>query len=99
MPSPLQSLLLCSSDLYDASLSHCKASLIICSKLGAMLFGLASDRWGRKYPLAINLVIVAALELATGFVQDFGSFLAVRSLFGIGMCVYVSRGAHIAQCE
>lgn len=33
----------------------------------------------------INLVIVAVLELGAGFVQTFPQFLALRSLFGIGM--------------
>lgn len=44
-----------------------------------------SDRYGRKWPLVINLLIVAVLELGSGFVQTFEQFLAVRSLFGIGM--------------
>lgn len=53
--------------------------------LGAFLFGAISDRYGRRWPLTANLLIVAALELGSGFVQSFGAFLAVRSLFGIGM--------------
>ncbi|RXW24369.1 hypothetical protein EST38_g1483 [Candolleomyces aberdarensis] len=53
--------------------------------LGAVIFGIASDRFGRKWPLVINLVLVAVLELAAGFVQTFPQFLALRSLFGIGM--------------
>lgn len=48
--------------------------------VGAALFGLASDRWGRKWPLFVNLCIVAVLELATGFTNTYGQFLAVRSL-------------------
>ncbi|KAK7677712.1 hypothetical protein QCA50_019264 [Cerrena zonata] len=53
--------------------------------LGAVLFGVLSDRFGRKWPLVINLIIVAILELGAGFVNDFQSFLAARSLFGIAM--------------
>ena len=33
----------------------------------------------------MNLVIIAVLELGSGFVQTFREFLAVRSLFGIAM--------------
>lgn len=52
---------------------------------GALIFGLLSDRYGRKWPLVINLLIVAALELSTAYTVTFSQFLAVRSLFGIGM--------------
>lgn len=52
---------------------------------GAVIFGLLSDRFGRKWPLVGNLYLVAVLSLGSGFVQTFEQFLAVRSLFGIGM--------------
>jgi SHS family lactate transporter-like MFS transporter len=50
-----------------------------------LAFGIFSDRFGRKWPLVFNLVLIAALQLGAGFVQTFSEFLAVRSLFGIGM--------------
>ncbi|KAJ6491979.1 MFS general substrate transporter [Mycena sanguinolenta] len=53
--------------------------------VGAVLFGVFSDRFGRKWPLVFNLVLVAILELGAGFVQTFQQFLALRSLFGIAM--------------
>ncbi|TKY86371.1 hypothetical protein EX895_004520 [Sporisorium graminicola] len=53
--------------------------------VGAAVFGVISDRYGRKYPLVINLIIIAALSLGSGFVQTYQQFLAVRSLFGLGM--------------
>lgn len=53
--------------------------------LGAVIFGLISDRYGRKWPLVVNLVIIAALELGSSFVNTYSQFLGVRSLFGIGM--------------
>ncbi|KAF5317688.1 hypothetical protein D9619_012533 [Psilocybe cf. subviscida] len=53
--------------------------------VGALVFGILSDRFGRKWPLIGNLVLVAILELGAGFVQTFPQFLALRSLFGIGM--------------
>jgi SHS family lactate transporter-like MFS transporter len=52
---------------------------------GAVLFGVISDRFGRKYPLVFNLLLVSVLELGAGFVNTYSQFLAVRSLFGIGM--------------
>lgn len=53
--------------------------------VGALIFGAISDRYGRKWPLVINLIIISAFSLSTGFCKNFSSFLAVRSLFGIGM--------------
>ena len=44
-----------------------------------------SDRFGRKWPLVINLLLCAAFELGAGFVTTFSQFLALRSLFGIAM--------------
>ncbi|KAJ3853247.1 carboxylic acid transporter [Lentinula lateritia] len=53
--------------------------------VGAILFGMISDRYGRKYPLALNLLLISCLELCAGFVQTYSEFLALRSLFGIAM--------------
>ncbi|KAG5337947.1 hypothetical protein C0989_008587 [Termitomyces sp. Mn162] len=53
--------------------------------VGAVIFGILSDRFGRKWPMVANLVIVAILQLGGGFVNTFSQFLACRSLFGIGM--------------
>ncbi|KAG2066921.1 MFS general substrate transporter [Suillus decipiens] len=53
--------------------------------VGAIIFGILSDRFGRKWPLIFNLVLCSILELGTGFVQTFPQFLAVRALFGIAM--------------
>ena len=50
-----------------------------------VIFGILSDRFGRKWPLVFNLILIAILELGAGFVQTFSQFLALRSLFGVGM--------------
>ncbi|KAL7280119.1 hypothetical protein ACG7TL_006536 [Trametes sanguinea] len=52
---------------------------------GAVIFGIISDRYGRKWPLVLNLLMIAVLELGSGFVETFHAFLGVRSLFGIAM--------------
>jgi len=52
---------------------------------GAVIFGVLSDRYGRKWPLVANLVMISVIELGTGFVNSYHVFLAVRSLFGIAM--------------
>ncbi|SPC61415.1 related to carboxylic acid transport protein JEN1 [Ustilago sp. UG-2017b] len=53
--------------------------------VGAAIFGIISDRYGRKYPLVINLLVIAALSLGSGFIKTYKEFLAVRSLFGLSM--------------
>ncbi|KAF2159579.1 hypothetical protein M409DRAFT_70902 [Zasmidium cellare ATCC 36951] len=53
--------------------------------VGAIIFGLASDRYGRKWPFVANNILFIALELGTGFCNTYEQFLAVRALFGIAM--------------
>jgi SHS family lactate transporter-like MFS transporter len=53
--------------------------------VGALGFGLLTDRFGRRWPLTANLVCIALLALGTAFVQTFQAFLAVRAFFGIMM--------------
>ncbi|KIK93943.1 hypothetical protein PAXRUDRAFT_484505 [Paxillus rubicundulus Ve08.2h10] len=52
---------------------------------GAIIFGILSDRFGRKWPLVCNLILCCVFSLGSGFVTTFPQFLAVRSLFGIAM--------------
>ncbi|KAJ5640740.1 hypothetical protein N7528_000365 [Penicillium herquei] len=52
---------------------------------GSIIFGIASDRYGRKWPFIVALLLFIILELATGFCQTYEQFLAVRALFGIAM--------------
>ncbi|KAJ3756611.1 MFS general substrate transporter [Lentinula raphanica] len=58
---------------------------LLLRSVGAVLLGIISDRFGRKYPLVINLLVVSCLELGAGFVQNYSQFLILRSLFGIAM--------------
>jgi SHS family lactate transporter-like MFS transporter len=53
--------------------------------VGASIFGILSDRFGRKWPFIANNVLFIILELSTGFTQTYSQFLAVRALFGIAM--------------
>lgn len=52
---------------------------------GAVIFGLAADRYGRKWPYVVNCIMFIVLELGTGFCQTYHQFLACRALFGIAM--------------
>ncbi|KAI1255649.1 hypothetical protein MGN70_002764 [Eutypa lata] len=53
--------------------------------VGAILFGIAADRYGRKWPFIVNNILFVALELGTGFCNTYSQFLACRALFGVAM--------------
>ncbi|KAF4981254.1 hypothetical protein FZEAL_2880 [Fusarium zealandicum] len=53
--------------------------------VGAIIFGIASDRYGRKWPFVVNNILFIILELGTGFCNTYSQFLACRALFGIAM--------------
>jgi SHS family lactate transporter-like MFS transporter len=53
--------------------------------LGALIFGLLADRYGRRIPMMANLVFYSGVEVATGFAPNLTTFLILRALFGIGM--------------
>ncbi|KAF2117454.1 major facilitator superfamily domain-containing protein [Lophiotrema nucula] len=59
--------------------------VLMCRPLGAAIFGLAADRYGRKWPFIVNNFLLIFFELGTGFCQTYSQFLAVRALFGFAM--------------
>jgi len=65
--------------------------------VGAFIFGLIADRYGRRIPLMIDLVFYSVVEVATGFAQNFTTFLILRALFGVGMGGEWGVGASLAM--
>jgi SHS family lactate transporter-like MFS transporter len=59
--------------------------VLMLRSVGSIIFGLAADRYGRKWPFIINNVLFIVLELGTGFCQTYEQFLGVRALFGVAM--------------
>jgi len=53
--------------------------------VGAFIFGLLADRYGRRIPLMLDLVFYSIVEVLSGLAPTFTSFLVLRALFGIGM--------------
>jgi MFS transporter, SHS family, lactate transporter len=53
--------------------------------VGAILFGLLADRFGRRIPLMANVIYFSIIELLCGFSPNYTFFLVMRALFGIGM--------------
>jgi MFS transporter, SHS family, lactate transporter len=65
--------------------------------VGAFIFGLLADRYGRRIPLIIDLVFYSLVEVLTGFAHSFTVFLVLRALFGIGMGGEWGVGASLAM--
>jgi SHS family lactate transporter-like MFS transporter len=65
--------------------------------VGAFVFGLMADRYGRRLPLAANLLAFAIVEGFTGLAHTFGEFLIARSVFGIVMGGQWGVGATLAM--
>lgn len=57
--------------------------VLMLRSVGSIIFGYLGDRYGRKWPLILNLLLVCFLEVGTGFVQTYQQFLGVRAVFGI----------------
>lgn len=53
--------------------------------VGALLFGILADRYGRRLPLMANILFFSAIELLCGFAPNYTVFLVLRALYGIGM--------------
>jgi MFS transporter, SHS family, lactate transporter len=64
--------------------------------VGAFIFGLFADRYGRRPALLTNIICYSVLELASGFAPSLGTFLIIRALFGVAMGGEWGVGAALA---
>lgn len=60
------------------------ASLLM-RPIGAFVFGLMADRWGRRIPLMIDILFFSITEVLSGLAPTYRAFLVLRVLYGIGM--------------
>lgn len=58
---------------------------LLLRSIGAAAFGLAGDRWGRKWPMVLNMIVLGILQIATIYSSTYSQFLGVRALFGLFM--------------
>ena len=65
--------------------------------VGAFIFGLLADRYGRRLPLIIDLVFYSFIEVLSGLAPNYTTFLILRALFGIGMGGEWGVGASLAM--
>ncbi len=65
--------------------------------VGALLFGMMADRYGRRRPLMVNVLFFSTIELLCGFASNYTVFFILRMLFGIGMGGEWGVGASLAM--
>jgi hypothetical protein len=65
--------------------------------VGAFLFGLMADKYGRRLPLMIDVIAFSALSVASGLAPNFTTFLILRALFGIAMGGEWGAGASLVM--
>ena len=69
----------------DADIAFSLTLTLAFRPVGAFVFGLIADRYGRKLPLMADLVFYSAIEVLSGLAPSYATFLVLRALFGIGM--------------
>ncbi len=53
--------------------------------LGALLFGMMADRFGRRLTLMVDIIAYSIFELGSAFAPSLPTFLIMRALFGVAM--------------
>jgi SHS family lactate transporter-like MFS transporter len=64
--------------------------------VGALVFGMLADRYGRRPVLMFNILSFSAIELACAFAPSLNALLVLRALFGIAMGGEWGVGAALA---
>jgi SHS family lactate transporter-like MFS transporter len=64
--------------------------------VGAFLFGMMADRFGRRVTLMVDIIAYSVFELASAFAPSLKVFIITRALFGIAMGGEWGVGAALA---
>lgn len=64
--------------------------------VGAFIFGLIADRYGRRPTLMINIVLYSVLEFASAFSPTLTVLIVLRALYGVAMGGEWGVGASLA---
>lgn len=69
----------------DKTISLALIATLALRPIGAFVFGLFADRYGRRLPIAVNFALFAVVEVLTGLAPTFMQFLLIRAIFGVVM--------------
>src|SRR5205807_7659538 len=81
----------------DAKMALATTFTLMFRPVGAFLFGLMADRYGRRLPLMLDLIFYSVVEVLSGLAPNYKTFIALRMLFGIGMGGEWGVGASLAM--
>ena len=80
-----------------ADLTYAITLTLAMRPVGAFIFGLLGDRFGRRIPLMIDIIFYSLMELLTAFSPNYTTLLIFRALYGIGMGGEWGLGASLAM--
>lgn len=63
--------------------------------VGALLFGMLADRFGRRRPLMAVVLYFSIIEILSGLALNYPMFFILRGLYGIGMGGFWGVGASL----
>ena len=81
----------------DAKIAWSLTLTLAFRPVGAFIFGLLADRYGRRLPLMLDLVFFSIVEVLSGLAPSLTTFLILRALFGIGMGAEWGVGASLVM--
>jgi SHS family lactate transporter-like MFS transporter len=81
----------------DAAMALSLTITLAFRPVGAFIFGLLADRYGRRLPLMLDLVFYSLVEVLSGLAPNYATFMVLRALFGIGMGGEWGVGASLAM--
>ena len=70
---------------------------LIVRLIGGGIAGWMADKWGRKLPLMLSLLWLAAFDGAIYFAGSFGAIVVLRTIFGLGMGAEWTAGTAMAM--
>ena len=59
--------------------------------VGAFIFGLLADRYGRRLPLMLDLVFYSVVEVLSGLAPNYATFMLLRALWGVGASLAMEK--------
>jgi MFS family permease len=59
--------------------------LLLDSGLLTFIHSALADKYGRRWPLMIDIVLFSLINMASGFAPNLQTFIGLRAVFGIAM--------------